>query len=684
MKAKHVFLTLGLALTMGLGVAASLVGNKPIQKADAATLDNGATVYLDFGGNGHGWADDSANVYAWTWYNDKANSKWETVSYDATSGFHKFTLTSTGATGFTLLREDSGDPARSGTTWGEDDGWNKLDVYFQEGKNLINATTAGSVGEWESFDGNNVYGLVGNFNNWGADRSDILLTGEGTTRTVTKYLSQYALAKIRVNYRWNLDYGYFALVVASQDKFTNSEGNMRTKVAGDYTFNFNTSSHEITVGLESDVPAEDGYYIVGTESNWKYEGATKMSTDPAVIGENIAVYKGYVAHENEEIKIRSYLEGVDTWYGNDIGENCQLTSTEGNYDIYLNSSSHVYAYHNEPAPVYTVQLAGVSKDLSLNEGTEYQTEVMNLTAGQSVAVYRNGVLDNTFGPKLIGNNNIDGSGNVLVNATSARIYVDISAKTVFVGGMPHGGYGIIKNGTTYIAMTHGSPYEGFDQYYSDLVSFAQDDVIRFVNNTFVEGEQIPEVFDIGTINAGGLGDKFQISGGHIVCKTATSAQVYLKLKFGLDEIYFGTAEQKYVDATNFASGFNTAIGTICTAIEGEQDKKNDMESEWASQATAFKALDETAQDVVKEGSSSTIQEIKDFYAKYERVYRKHKLGTDDWNLEDFLEAGITSNNVRPLVEVNNSALIITLVSITVVCVGAVAVYMTIKRRKHDK
>lgn len=86
---------------------------------------------------------------------------------------------------------------------------------------------------------------------------------------------------------------------------------------------------------DPDVPAEDGYYIVGTKSNWKFDGATKM--DAGTDG-NKAQLLQYAAEANEEFKVRSYLDGVDTWYGN----NYEVGDTAKVLNIYLNGSNEVY------------------------------------------------------------------------------------------------------------------------------------------------------------------------------------------------------------------------------------------------------------------------------------------------------------------------------------------------------
>jgi len=100
----------------------------------------------------------------------------------------------------------------------------------------------------------------------------------------------------------------------------------------------------------TDVPETDGYYIVGTESNWKFANATKMSAGE---GTNLAQIIGYEAKANEEFRIRGYHNGVDTWYkiAGEIGEgNYEVGATAKTLDIYLNSEGIVYIDEHGSSP----------------------------------------------------------------------------------------------------------------------------------------------------------------------------------------------------------------------------------------------------------------------------------------------------------------------------------------------
>ena len=99
---------------------------------------------------------------------------------------------------------------------------------------------------------------------------------------------------------------------------------------------------------EADVPAEEGYYLVGSHSNWKYAGA--YADDKDELSTNIAEFKNKEIAANQVVKVRSYIGGVDTWHllpldkeysfvsmvteeGEDYGN--LVFSVAGTYSIYV-------------------------------------------------------------------------------------------------------------------------------------------------------------------------------------------------------------------------------------------------------------------------------------------------------------------------------------------------------------
>lgn len=91
---------------------------------------------------------------------------------------------------------------------------------------------------------------------------------------------------------------------------------------------------------EPDEPDTDGYYIVGTKSNWKYDGATKM--DAGTDG-NKAQKLRYQASAGEELQVRSYLSGEDTLYGSKYTVDASKL-----LDIYLNGEGVTYISETAP------------------------------------------------------------------------------------------------------------------------------------------------------------------------------------------------------------------------------------------------------------------------------------------------------------------------------------------------
>lgn len=271
---------------------------------------------------------------------------------------------------------------------------------------------------------------------------------------------------------------------------------------------------------------------------------------------------------------------------------------------------------------------------------------------------------------------------VLVDAT-AKVYVKLmsdSSVKIFVMGstIDAQGYHLIVNGATIIEMTHGSEFDGFDQYYSDSVGFKKDDVIRFVDVHSGENN-LPVLFDITTINAAGLGGNFKTSAGKLVADKACSAQVYLKLKYEHDEVYFGDVPEYVAEARDYAIAFNDAIEAVCDD-DGITTVQLSLEEAWAAQATAFEALSDEAKDEIT-GGSTTVQEIKDMIAKYDSVYRLRKLGSD-WGLDNFLHRTYSPAQVPTVHYDTNALAIMAVVGIVVITLAAAGLIFIRKRQSR--
>lgn len=85
-----------------------------------------------------------------------------------------------------------------------------------------------------------------------------------------------------------------------------------------------------------DVPEEDGYYVVGTKSNWKFAGATKMDAGQGTDKAQLIKYAGTAG---EEFKVRSYLNGAKKWYGD---SNYAVGESDKYLNIYINKDDGLW------------------------------------------------------------------------------------------------------------------------------------------------------------------------------------------------------------------------------------------------------------------------------------------------------------------------------------------------------
>ena len=332
---------------------------------------------------------------------------------------------------------------------------------------------------------------------------------------------------------------------------------------------------------------------------------------------------------------------------------------------------------------YTMTIAGNVIPLNNynSETKEYYGE-FSATAGQTVTAITKDGASQDYTIKQIGNNNLTAEGQVIVSGFHTA-YFNTTNNTLFLGGINFGGYHIIKKyGTvdsSFIQMTHGEDFEGFIQYYSASLNFKVNDTIKFIDTS--SADSLGVIFDITTINAGGLGSKFTSEGGVLKCIETCQTAVYMKLKKEADEVYFGDVPEYMEEAIDFANAFVSDITEACettesgrvAAVKAARDLKE----------TAYGALSNEAQDALLEGSESSVAEIRAFAAKYEAIYRKR--GTT-YSLNNFMEWEISSSNhYNPLdVTKNNAMLIILVVSMSVIIASAGITLFLLKKRKVTK
>ena len=354
-----------------------------------------------------------------------------------------------------------------------------------------------------------------------------------------------------------------------------------------------------------------------------------------------------------------------------------------NEDIYIkirktDLAPVMYIGGYEEAHVLTI--GGETVDLVKGEDNQYVAHNVSLSAGDTVTSYTIEGNAVAVTSKKVANNNLDENKKIIADVASADIYYNVETKTLWISGLPAAGQHILKNGNAVIEMHHTDPYEGYDQYASGLLSFAANDTIKLVNTG--KNDSYADIWCPGIIKTSSkLAGKFiyDSENHQMKCVTACNAAVYLKIKSGVDEVYFGDVPEYVEEAVEFANGFKSAMQTACSAAE----KKDAVESAWALQAAAFEALSEQAQNEIK-NQLSIVDEIIEFTERYIAIKQQHS----SWNLANFLDWDIPINPAFAhgslYVDVDHSTTIIVVISIAVASAIALSALLILKKkRKHD-
>lgn len=340
----------------------------------------------------------------------------------------------------------------------------------------------------------------------------------------------------------------------------------------------------------------------------------------------------------------------------------------------------LWIYVGGRAHTWTATIGGAEISLpNHNENNEYYGS-FNAVAGQELTKICKDGQELSFTVKQMGNNNLDADKKVIVSGLQT-LYFDEVNSTVFLSGLTFGGYHIIKNArtadATFVQMTKGDDFEGFIQYYSNSVEFAKGDTIDFVDTS--SSSSLAVVFKILKINEGGLKENFEIADEKLQCKVACTSMVYMKLKSGEDEVYFGDVPEPVAKAIEFANAFVSEVTVSCSA--DEKSRAAAVKATWDAKATAYKALDQNVKNCLKDGSASSVLEIRDYAAKYTAIYNKR--GTD-YNLENFMEWNLVKDNAPTTSTLDSFNADLTIIIIVVTAVIGITMIISLERKRIHK
>lgn len=489
-----------------------------------------------------------------------------------------------------------------------------------------------------------------------------------------------------------------ALAVAAKDDdlltnvFVNGDDELEFAVDYEGGIYLDTLTNKLWAGQ-----FESGYYLYGSNTDWNVKLGVKAQQE----GESQVYYVEDInLADNAEVKM-IYIpndSATITYYNADASKVSTNTEVEysvteeyhnlkvangSSYDIYYNVESGWYSIedNNWSEPVYTLKVGdGEPIEMTKGEGNEYYVSGIDLPGNAALSYAKNNITVEDSIAKVVSNNNMKSNKHVLATARNVDVYVDVVEKTIWAGGIPLGGQHIFKNYASdrqVIQLAHGDPFEGYDQYYSQMLSFEEGDTIEFINCGI--DNSLPVVWHPGIINAGGLGDKFELVDNVITAKEdVPQVAVYLKTKSGLDEVYFGETPEYVDDALDFAEEFNTTIKAACELPLENDQRKTQLVSSWASMASKWAALSEESQNYLKtDKSNATVQA---FNAKYDEVLRLRGA----WGLANFMGKDNPTNTINQISPIVNNVLFITSIAISVLMLSAGITLFILKKRKVTK
>ena len=404
----------------------------------------------------------------------------------------------------------------------------------------------------------------------------------------------------------------------------------------------------------------------------------------------VSIARLNAAEENQNYYISDDLGGSVNLNMETAGQNNAVAKSIVYFDVHNDCNQRVFLkmkadlslwlYIGGYEEAHVLTIGGKTVNLTKSGETEYVAHEVALSAGDTVTSYTIEGSPVAVTSKKVANNNLDVNKKVIANVASADIYFDTSANTLWISGLPAAGQHLLKNGNTAIEMTHTDPYGDYDQYASGMLTFAANDTIKVLNTGADDSYAVvwcPEIVATSTALTG----KFVYdSENHVMkCVSACSAAVYLKIKSGVDEVYFGDVPEYVEEAVEYVNGFKSAMATACSA----QNKQSAVELAWAAQAEAFSGLTSQAQAEIRKGLTSLVSEIQEFAQRYISIKQQHST----WHLDNFLDITIPPSGriatIFDTIITSESSVAIIIVAIAVVSFASLAVYLVIKKRKHQ-
>lgn len=347
--------------------------------------------------------------------------------------------------------------------------------------------------------------------------------------------------------------------------------------------------------------------------------------------------------------------------------------SDGAFVAYLGGRTHTRA----------IEIGGTQYPLSLYQEPEkpdqYRALDVDVTAGEDVKFIYDGV-ETSFTPKAVGNNNMT-SGKKILASNTVDIYVDLSNNVWISGFGDVGGYHVLAGGR-FVRMTLNPENE--HEYYSDMVNFYDGDAVKIIDCT--NGSALPTVFN----PAGGIDPAseseikacFAVNEGVVTCTDDCSARVYIKLSSGNDQFYFASASPEVLAAVEYVNDFSSELTDACKEAT-ESAKITAISTAWTKYKGIYTDdLSAAVKTEILKGSSSSVNEIKDFEERY--CFFMSEYGTSA-SLDNFL--GFTyspASHVPSILAGDASSIIMIVTIVSLVGVTAIGGFFYIRKRRNEK
>ena len=666
MKARNIFALLGLSVAMGVGVAA---GASFSSSKSAEALASGETVYLLPNSD---WKADSAKFALYTWKNESDNPTWTKMSAVSDTDYYSAVIPANAEKAIFVRYNPSEEPS-----W--DSKWNQTSnlVLGEANGNIYKITGWDYSGEWDGGTFNpsdkpaeDGYYIVGTKSSWTFTGATKMTTCDEESENYAEILGYSGSATEEFKVR-----SYFSDTNIS--RWHGGSDNESFDEDGLYNIYLSKDGNIYITAASPDVPAEDGYYLVGSKTSFHYDGAPKMTQlDPVVTG-NVA-HIAYDAIAGEKIKVRSYFDGVDKYSYNDesyaYGEADEdknfVFSTAGKYDIYAFYVGDDFKFSVTPfAEKVTVTLVA------------QQFKGKTFAGGEKIAEYEV-VKGQAYWVRSIARSGYK-QLKPYVNDTCTEEYAQGSVlnvnTTLYVMYMKAGFYVLAEADDwdileASIMMTDGiDPANKAEATISVAAANEVYTVVYYGEDGVMSGND-------------GLGQEYSF------VEQIEDTTNFKFLKDGVFSVYWSNGNNKvYVNegVSAFLTGFLSATGGVC-----KTDNTTDLEAlgvVWGQQKANYNTLVDAQKDEIKACDFDDGDEdgtlLERFVARYSYIVKKY--GSDTF--ENFVYGTHVdpSGSVRIVagnnggLKVETSTMIAVVSIIAIVSISSIVVLVVIKKRKHN-